>query len=368
MQYITVFYFLIASIVFARFLFTVNDVEQPTSLEDKDESINFCFSLLLALFFVFVVSGRSFYHMGDTQTYLTVYRNIGFYSFSEIGEHFRVEYGFLILTKLINFFGFSERGYLVTVSIIQMALWYICLNRYLSNTKVLLALFFFISFFVTYNAGANVLRQGISIPIAFIAGSFFIKRSYLTSLVLFYVATIFHTTSLIVLLSFIVAFRSVAIRYYFYTFLLLTILSYLNVFSDFIIMIPGVNESYSHILNATERYDVGFRFGFWAFTIVPLILYFFLTKAGKKENDLLFKIYLTFSSIFTIAFAIPYSDRFGLYAWMFMIVLIPKSLGSYRFNIFNDYRLFLIVVAILGAGLFIFFPLMQLTYKFSEIF
>lgn len=369
MQYITVFYLLIASIVFARFLLIKADVKQQSSLiGEKADSVNFCLSLILAFFFVFVVSGRSFYHTGDTQTYLTLYRNVGLYSFSEIGEYFRVEYGFLVLTKLINFFGFSERGYLVVVSLIQAALWLICLNRYLSSAKVLLALFFFISFFVSYNAGANVLRQGISIPIAFIAGSFFIKRNYLTSLAIFYIATIFHTTSLIVLLSFIVSVRCIAIRYYFLMFLLLTLLSYLNLFSGFITMVPGLSDSYSHILNATEKYDVGFRYGFWVFTTIPLVLYFFLTKAGKEDNDLLFKIYLTFSSIFTIAFAIPYSDRFGLYAWLFMIVLVPNSLGSYRVSIFNDYKLFLIVVALLGAGMFLFFPLMQLTYKFSEIF
>lgn len=368
MQYITVFYLLIASLVFARFLLLSNNIEKPSIQESEVHSINFFLSFILILFFIFVVSGRSFYHNGDTQTYIILYRNLELYNFNEIGNYFRVEYGFLLFSKIVNFFGFSERGFLFLIAALQTILWFICLNKYLSSTKLLIALFFFISFFVTYNAGANVLRQGIAIPLAFIAGSFYLQRSYFISMVLFFIASTFHTTSLIVLLSFLISYRFVSIKYYFLAFLLITILSFLDVFAKFITVIPGVDDSYSHILNATEKYEVGFRFEFWVFTSIPIMLYFLLNNDGKVKNDLLFKIYLTFSGIFVAAFSIPYSDRFGLYAWMFMIILIPNLIGNYKFRLFNDYKLFLIVISLLGGGMFLFFPLMQLTYKLSEIF
>ena len=186
MQYITVFYLLIASFVFARFLLLSNDFEKSYVKESRSQSINYLLSFCLIMFFIFIVSGRSFSHAGDTQTYLTLYRSLGSYGFNEVGDFFRIEYGFLLFSKFINFLGFNERGYLILVAIVQALLWFMCLKRYLSSTKLLMALFFFISFFVTYNTGANVLRQGLAIPLAFIAGSFYLRKSYFELVILFF--------------------------------------------------------------------------------------------------------------------------------------------------------------------------------------
>jgi hypothetical protein len=346
-------------LVFARFLLISNNIEKPSIQGRKVQSINFFLSLILILFFVFVVSGRSFH--SDDQIYINLYSNLDLYDFNEIANYFSVEYGFILFSKIISLIGFSERGFLGSIVALQTILWFICLNKYLSSTKLLIALFFFISFFATYNLGANVLKQGIATPLAFIAGGFYLKRSYFISMILFFTASTFHLSSLIVLLSFLILYRFVSIKYYFLVFLLITTLSFLDVLSKYITLIPGVIDHYFHILNATH-YKVGFRFEFWAFTSIPIMLYFFLNNDGKVKNDLLFKIYLTFSSIFIAAFSIPYSDRVGLYAWMFMIILIPNLLGNYKFSLFNDYRLFLILTTLLGGVMFLFYPFMQLFY------
>jgi hypothetical protein len=69
-------------------------------------------------------------------------------------------------------------------------------------------------------------------------------------------------------------FKFVSIKYYFLVFLLITTLSILDILSKYITLIPGVIDHYSQILNATH-YKVGFRFEFWAFTSIPIMLYFF---------------------------------------------------------------------------------------------
>jgi hypothetical protein len=315
-----------------------------------------------------MVSGRGFTHQGDTETYLRVFNNITYTTYENMNELFRLEYGFLLLTKLLNEANLNSRAYLFTIALIQVVLWVLCYKSYLDKQKLLLAIFLFISFFVSYNLGSNVMRQGIAIPISFLGMRLYFLKKYNLAILCFVIAYSFHHTSLLITIAVLLSYPSIRIKWYFIAFFILTFISGLNLSGPIIQLIPGLEADYSHILNATENYDVGFRLDFWLLTSFPLILFCLLNEAGKQKVDITFKAYLILASIFIIAFNIPYSDRIGMYPWMLMTILIPMFIGNYKYKILNSNVIAVIIIFIVGSLSLAIFPLMQLTYKFEEIF
>jgi hypothetical protein len=118
-----------------------------TNIRSRLQGVDLLLSFILLAFFIFTVSGRPFDHNNDTQVYVNVYRNLGNFGFLDVVDYFRIEYGFLLFSKIINFIGFDERGYLILIAITQACLWFFCFRINVSNEQIIPALLFFISFF-----------------------------------------------------------------------------------------------------------------------------------------------------------------------------------------------------------------------------
>lgn len=328
------------------------------------------FSFCLFLFFILFVSFRDFDHKGDTDTYLRVFNYLTNIDFFSTNIDLRIERGFVFLTAIIGRISDENRFFLFSITIIQAVFWYVCFCKWVERKNVLICILIFISLFSSYNLGANALRQAIAIPIGLIGLKFLLERKLLFGVLLILLGTLFHKSVFLVLLSWMLTTNKVQIKNYIYIWLSFTVLSISGVFSGVVNYIKYDFESYSHLAGdaALERYQTGFRIDFWMFSVIPLILFYFLKQPKKDEYSQLMKIYITIFSFFILMFEIPYSDRVGLYTWTMFPILCSLFIGNYRLPILNSNLLTTVLITILGLLSFQLYPIMNIGTYFTDIF
>ena len=202
-------------------------------------------------------------------------------------------------------------------------------NKY--QTNVFFIFFSFISLFFVESLAINIIRQGLSLAFLIFAYSLWERKQY-TAYLFLLLAFITHTTVIIPIVIFLLL-QLVAKRIPLYYFLGLyvtgIVLSYLNIglldISSVIEIIlrkdPGRFSTY--FLNDDGLYQVGFKPQFVAFTTLFLGIGLYIRKqpfvvasAWSSSYDQLLKYFTSVSFLFFMAFQIPYSDRWGLFAWI----------------------------------------------------
>lgn len=202
------------------------------------------------------------------------------------------------------------------------------------NTSIILLILSFISLFFSNSMAINIIRQGLALSILLYAYTLFINndRKYWIFTLLGFLA---HSTSIIPILIFIGInkfARKVSIYYFIGLFFIGILLAFFNFglvdIAPFIIDILGADSRRAtYITNEFSDFVVGFKPQFVAFNTIFLL---FFLKARKKllnhkwgENyDVVLKYFLSTSFLFFMAFQIPYSDRWGIFSWIAIPVLM----------------------------------------------
>ena len=135
-------------------------------------------------------------------------------------------------------------------------------------------------------------------------------------------------------------------KYLYVIYFLTIIFSFLNYgilsFAPFLKNILAGSYRANYITNESDLYNVGFKPQFVAFNTVFLVFAYYI-QSKLKGNSLIFNRYkvihiyfILSSSIFFMVFQIPYSDRFGLFSWIAIPILVSplftydKSLLRYK--------------------------------------
>lgn len=322
--------------------------------------INIFFMLL---FYIIVVVTRPF-DLGDTQNYLDL-----FHTLRDSGldfTRFRSENGFLLLTFALSSF-ISDRGYLLAICLFQTFLWLYFFRRNLDNNSFQICVFFFISFFASYTLGTNVLRQGIAIPMVLIGVSFLFNNKKPAFIVFSLFAFLFHSSSLLIVLCSLVAYYfNFRLLYYFLIWFIILVLAKVGLF-DLVISNVFQDLGYGHIVRdgAFDKYETGFRLDFTLFSLLPLIVYFFIHKYFL--SDYFMKLYLALNSILLMTYSIPYSDRVGILSWSLIPLFFGFLFMNYKTHVIY-HAIILIFIYIVGFLSFLFYSVMSFSYSFSNIF
>lgn len=230
-----------------------------------------------------------------------------------------------------------------------------------NNYNLYLFLFAFLSFFFSISTSINVMRQGLSLVLLVLAYSHLINNNRKKAIIFSVLSLGFHLTAIIpILLWLIVRFtKKIKFKWFLILYIAGIVLSLLNFgvlnfapfLSEILISIEDKRASYLRG-REVDYYVTGFKPQFVVFNTVLLALFLFINKNIKvgKEYESLLRYYIIASFLFFMAFQIPFSDRWGLFGWFAMPILIAPIFNKFKNNKYPYLRtltvLFLIFVFI----------------------
>lgn len=198
----------------------------------------------------------------------------------------------------------------------------------------------------------NIIRNALSIGFVLLSLNYAIEEKYRKCLLLLLIAFLFHRTAIILTIVIITLFfsKKIHLKYFIAFYLMVIALSFAGFgFHTFSFLASFGNEDLQSLSYSGETlYKIGFRIDFVAYNTFFLILFLKFSDIKSIKNTFLLKYYILTSAIFFLNFYIPFSDRFGLFSWL----VIPLLLYNVVSEKFPNKRLYVSTVI-----LFLFYTL-----------
>lgn len=352
-----IFYGLYAFIAFFAIIqsFQIEMKFSNTELKRKARIISGFF----IIFFILLIGLRAYDVGADTLSYFRAWNRKTDFEFS-------TDYLYYLIMMGVKNIGFSYQAFLFIVSVLFFYPIYRVYKKIstLYQADFLLSLFAFASFFFFMSTSINVARQGLSLVCLLIAYGVFIqinKKNFTTILILCFAAISFHLTAIIPIILFGLTYftQRIPLIYFVIVFVIAMLLSYVNFgiknFSPFLVDILEGDKRVSYLDDKElSYYQVGFRPQFAAFNTIFLIIFLYINHNIRiKPYNRLLKYFILSSILFFMAFQLNFSDRWGLFSW-FAIPLLILPIYQYNSKLIikpSFFTLFLIFV-------FIFFNLL----------
>lgn len=297
--------------------------------------------VFMPVFFLIPLIGLRDYNVG---TDTTNYYNIVWLTNESIT--FDTEFLFSLLAKIIKYLGLGYSSFLFIIATIFILTNYIAIKRICNfyNSNILYAFFTYFSMFFFLSISINIVRQGISLSFLLLAYSYLINKSNKAKVIIAaIIATFFHVTALIPILIYFVSYNKYKIlknEYFYLLYIVFVILSYLNIglldISPYIVEVLGSdNRRVDYLSDNDFGYTIGFKPQFVVFNTVFLFVALYvksriLSPAIESEYSVIIRYYILASCAFFMAFQIPFSDRWGLFSWISIpILLIPLFSATY---------------------------------------
>lgn len=256
------------------------------------------------------------------------------------------EFLFFLIAKTLKYFNLSYSYFLFVIASLFIFGMYFFVRKVstIYRANALFIFFAYMSMFFFLSLSVNIIRQGASLACLLLAYSYFLNKESKLKLILFILASLaFHSSSLIPLLIFtlvIISRNTIVIKdkYYYLAFILLIGLSYLNfglldIAPTLMDFLGSDNRRSSYLSGNDSEYKVGFRLDFVIFNTFFLIISMYaksiiIDKDFKDIYSSIVKYYIVASCLFFMSFQIPYSDRWGLFSWMVIPLIMSPLLYS----------------------------------------
>ena len=325
-------YFITACLVVASAL--SSEIKKDVILQNQLGQYLVFFPLISLILLV----GFRGYDVGtDTGNYL----NILWYESLEID--FNGDFLFGLIASVLRFFDLNFSCFLLLISFLFYIFTYKSLKNYtdIYESNVLSTLFACISFFFYLSMSINIIRQGVSLSVLLLAYSLWVgKKNNIIILFLILLALAFHLTSIIPILLFIssvainkfrtlnllilIYFLSIILSYFNYGFL-----NFSSVFLDFL----GDDRHAGYFSEESSDYIIGFKPQFVIFNTFFLFVSLYIRSKLSDSHllsqyNILVSYYIIASVVFFMAFQLHFSDRWGLFSWSVIPLLISPLFYS----------------------------------------
>lgn len=255
-------------------------------------------------------------------------------NFFELFKYSDVDYLFGLIIALTAWTN-NYSVYLFTVAIIFNVSLYKFVRKFTNYSKDGSGLFLFLTIasgFTFVNLELNIVRNGLAIGFILLALHNILEHQLRKSLLLFGVAYLFHRTTIIpfVLILVIYYFKNLPLKYFYILYvaaigLSLSGLGFHSV--DFLASLGSDDLANLSFAGETD-YKIGFRPDFVAYNTLFLALFLIFSKGNSFRDKFLIKYYIATSAIFFLNFYIPYSDRFGVYSWIAIPLLLYNTINE----------------------------------------
>lgn len=331
------------------FLFAVfQTLVRNRSVVDVNRAIE-----LFAVFFAIAVvsydvSNRPFDMEGDTAVYINFFNDLN----SGLENPFQTfEPGFIGVVRLFGYLSLDYQSFFYLITF--MFLWsYYFLIKAVFGTQSRWPLFVFAAvlfypFFLSLTT--NVIRQGFAM--CFINLSIYCSvRGYWNRGVIYtLLAALFHKSSIVyfpVILFRRLVFK-IGVSGLVVLWLSVSLASYLKLFVLLVAVLFDLSFNYGLAVNYSDLDDIdyitGFRWDFWVFSSVAIILLVILKLLGgelNKRETYIFYVCALLSCLHIAMFDVAYNDRFGVYSWIYYPLELAYVIRAISNNFTNGKRRF----------------------------
>jgi len=268
---------------------------------------------------------------------------------------------FNTITYILSRF-LSSSFYLLIIAVIYLYTMYKAFYRWdreklFFNFLVMFSLIFFLSM------GINIMRSGLAASFLLLGYSTLVKEKQVKKSILFFViASLFHYSSLVVvILVFVIKYFKIKDLLFFVVLLLCMFLAFFGFSLKNLPIIGSIiaeNERMTLYISGDARQAAsGFNIYVITFQFIPILYASYFLYIKKISNEVyrdIFKLFLSLSAFYFLCLNISYSDRFGLLSWIFIPFLATEPLnwtqnkaGNYR-NSLSKYLGFVFVLVLLG--------------------
>lgn len=245
--------------------------------------------------------------------------------------------------------GLSNRDYFLVIDAIYFGLMLVACWRLMRNNLLLAVLFCFVSF-SCFTYGVNGLRNGMACSILMLAITFLKKYNILElgiALLLIIISVSIHRSTMLPAVCAIAAYVFIKKPEYAIAFWVLSILISLvvgNYVAEFFSNI-GFDDRMSQYANLDEmgdinnnvEYNVGFRWDFLIYSMMPIIMVWYVT-VKRNFKDKMYNIiaitYILSNAFWVMVIRSNQSNRFAYLSWFLYPLVIAYPL--IRMNIWED--------------------------------
>lgn len=256
----------------------------------------------------------------DTYQYEDFYRSIRGSLFKAISDT-RFEEGFVLINLLTRPFDFIVLQ--IVVSTLLVGLVFAIIKRYSTNIGLSCVLFIIFCF---YYRCFNEMRQAVALGVVCYSLRYMVEKDIKRFLACVLIAALFHRTSIIIAPAALLLYIG-NIKWWQIS-LLLGGLVILTMYANLIIQafLPYFLTDYSNMEEGAGGW------GLFAFQILTLCLAFYRYKYLKVDRTNVILVYLLCVSIimFPICHINPMLFRLQDYYWVFMIILVPRIINTFR--------------------------------------
>lgn len=303
-----------------------------------------CWMIALALFVGFsdMLGGYDRYIYGELFDEVADLRQEGRDVFTAyIFQQYPTELGYVYLNVLLSYFTSNRYVFILVVTLIIYALYYINIKRYASDYRIALLLFFGLLFFFTF----TYLRQMIGVGIAGLSLKYVYERKLWKFVACVLLAALFHNSAIILLSIYIIPSRKFNVGS---VVALMTICLLIGVSG----LSSSLFEAYSSTSGLEERTTKyiedtsGFRIAYLLEAV--FFLWLILSNYGKVGSDkrqiFLLNVALAFCAILLLFIRSENGGRLGWFFIMGLIATLTTVLIQQRKDIFNKTLIYAVII------------------------
>ncbi|MDR6917752.1 hypothetical protein J2X66_004635 [Pseudomonas sp. 3296] len=343
--YDTAFYFIFAFLLlFAAF--------QTLVRNHRVVDVNRAIEIFVVFFAIGVVShyvsNRPFDMEGDTAVYINFFNDLN----SGLENPFETfEPGFIGVVRLFGYLSLDYQSFFYLITFVFLWSYYFLIKAVLGRHSrwalFAFAAILFYPFF--FSLTANIIRQGLAL--CFINFSLCFTAIGCRSRGMFFTlfAALFHKSSIIYFP--ILLFQRLVLKIGVYGLVVLwfvvSLASYLKLFGLLVVVLFDFLSGYGLVINYSDvdnvDYVTGFRWDFWAFSSLAVMLLVTLKLLGEKlqkRETYIFFICAFLSCLHIAMFDVAYNDRFGIYSWIYYPLELAYVIRAISINFANGKRRF----------------------------
>ncbi len=302
----------------------------------RGQKTNRTLSITFSVLLIVVVScyfGLRGSYGSDTDNYLASYRNVSQFSFLKdylayIGntDIFFYSIFYLLYPRIPLSIFFCFIPFLFLGSYILLASnWY--------KEELFPLLVCLVGLFFVFQLGTNIIRSAFALALFFLFLHFREGKRKIAWLFLL-LAILSHITILIMVIAYFCSriIKQTWLYYCIWGIALLLAVSQIGILDIPVIKSTvGDSEKFRVYLKNTFGYRTGFRLDFTLFNFIFVLLGYFAYR--RRHTPFYFRMYLLLGSIFLLWYQLPFSDRIGLYSWLFIPFIVTDFS---RMNLFKN--------------------------------